>query len=642
MHTLSIDIEDFSKTPIDHGMYKRHADPSFEILIICLKRDDGPIERFSLATGDKMPSWFIPALTDQKIIKRAFNAAYEISGLSTHFKIKLDPSQWRCTMVLSASLGLPMSLDGVGAALNLKDQKDRRGKALITFFCIPCEPTAANNFRIRNLPHHDLTKWREFVNYCERDVLVEVNTYKKLSVFPEDKREQRLWELDRKINDRGFLMDKQLIQNALSIYNNHKSKLLKEASALTGLANANSLPQLKAWLGDPTMKLDKDVVKTLLKTTDDVKVMRVLEIRQETGKSSVDKYVSMLHSMTSDNIVRGAIQHYGAGTGRSAGRLFQPHNLPKNEEHFDLDFAHYLVKTHNAIALEKWFGSVIYPLSQLCRTAIIPDKDFVLAASDFSQIESRAAAAIAGERWKLEAFKRGEDLYITGASKMFGIPREAIRKDSDERQQGKVAELACGYQGASSAIIRSWPKHLPLPTEEAAQGISDLWRAANPMIVDYWKEINKAALLAVEHGVRASFKGCTFFVYKGILFCELPNGRKLAYPRPRMGKNQWGWDCVICHGINPNTRQWLEINIYGGLLTENIIQAICRDILFDKMVVLDAAGFDIRGHVHDEVIVQCKPYQLEQITDIMIEPLAWFPNIPLAAVTKGLEYYKKA
>lgn len=642
MKELSIDIEDYSGTSIECGRHKRHADKDFEIVCLAYKVDDLPTVKVSLKTGEKVPSWFLPALVDPTIIKNAFNAAYELSALSTHFKIKLYPEQWRCTMVRAASMGLPMSLDGVGAALNLKDQKDKKGKALISYFCGPVEPMPKNNFRIRNLPENSPQDWEDFVNYCARDVDVEYATKKKLSIFPFDEREQRLWVMDQKINNRGFLMDRELITNAVKMHRQYKNQLIDEARQLTGLSNPNSLKQLKTWIGNPNMSLTADDVKRLIGTTNDVVLMRVLEIRKETGKSSVDKYVSMLRSMTPDNIVRGAIQHYGAGTGRGAGRLFQPHNLPRNEEHFDLDFARYLVKTNNQLALSNYFGSVIHPLSQLCRTAIVPAPGKLVIASDFSQIESRANAAMAGERWKIAAFKAGTDIYIAGASMMFGVPIDRISKDGDERQQGKIAELACGYQGGPSAIFRSWPKHIPPPTQQRAQEIVDRWRAANPCIKNFWWNVNKAAIQAVRDGGRIPVAGCLFYVYHGILFCELPNGRALAYPRPRLAQNQWGGDCVVVHGIHPTTRQWTEIWLYGGLLVENIIQAMCRDVLYDKMVTLDKLGYDIFGHVHDEVMIEGTEDLIPKVTRIMSEPIPWFKELPLAAVTKGLKYYKKA
>lgn len=652
MDTLSSDIETYCDLDLKKvGLYKYANHHSFRILMIAYKWQ-GKMGFVDLARGQAVPQWFIDALSDPTIRKKAFNASFERTCYAAFFKVKLNPNQWVCTMVKAATMGLPMSLEHVAVALNLNIEKDKSGRGLITYFCKPCKPTKTNGGRIRNLPEHAPDKWLNFCRYCVKDVKVEVAVDERLAPFETLEKEHQLWQLDQRINDRGIELNPDLVESAIGLYEVYKEGLLNEAAEITGLDNPNSNAQLKRWLTEELpfeniSSLDKDHVNILLKNVDQEHIRRVLQIRQETSKSSIDKYTAMRAAIMEDNRIRGMLQFYGARTGRWAGRIVQPHNLVRNSDNFELDFARRMVVDKDLGLIDLYFGEcqLSFILSQLIRTAFIPREGYRLITSDFAQIEARVLAWLAGEDWKLEAFKAGVDIYKVTASQMFKMPVESISKGSTYRQQGKVADLACGYQGSVGAIARMWPKDLTLPGLDERKEIVGRWREANRRIVQMWWAVANAAVECVKTGRPQGVVGCLFYLKGGVLFCELPSGRSLAYPKPTLFSNQWGYDAIEYHGVNQKTRQWESISLYGGLLVENIVQAIARDLLADKMLLLDLRGYEICGHVHDEILIEAPINKVDELTlkvdKIMKMPIPWAKGLPIHAETNNLRYYKK-
>ncbi|MGD6776296.1 DNA polymerase [Sutcliffiella horikoshii] len=648
MKLLSIDIETYSSVDlIKSGVYAYCESSDFEILLIAYAFDDEEVQIVDLASGEKMPADILKAMTDTTIIKTAYNANFERTCLAKYFHQPMPPEQWRCSSVHALMLGLPGYLDGVAKCLRLKEQKMKEGKALIRYFSVPCKPTKVNGERTRNLPEHDLEKWDIFKDYCKQDVEVERQIRNKLEAFPITKVEQKLWELDQKINDEGVLIDKTLVFNAIQADKAFQDELFEEAVRLTGLENPNSPAQLKGWLlkqGLEVNSLAKKNVEALMGEVENPKVKRLLELRQAMSKTSVKKYEAMERSFCSDQRIRGLLQFYGANrTGRWAGRLVQIHNLPRNSLK-DLQVGRDLLKTGNYDTLELLFESVSDVLSQLIRTAFIPSQDHRFVVADFSAIEARVIAWLAGERWRMDVFLSHGKIYEASAAQMFKVPIETIDKGSPLRQKGKIAELALGYGGSKGALMQMGALDMGLIEDELPDLVS-AWREANPNIVKLWWSIEAAAIKAVkEKAVVKMQYGLTFHYTKGILFIKLPSGRSLAYVRPRIGIDErFGKEQLTYEGMEQGSKQWGRIPTYGGKLTENIIQAIARDCLAVSMLRLDEAGYRINFHVHDEVIldVPIATGSMEEVENIMGQSIDWAPGLPLGADSFETFYYKK-
>ncbi|THE14023.1 hypothetical protein E1I69_05860 [Bacillus timonensis] len=648
MKLLSIDIETYSSVDlIKSGVYAYCESSDFEILLIAYAFDDEEVQIVDLASGEKMPAAILKAMIDPTIIKTAYNANFERTCLAKYFHQPMPPEQWRCSSVHALMLGLPGYLDGVAKCLRLKEQKMKEGKALIRYFSVPCKPTKVNEGRTRNLPEHDLDKWATFKDYCKQDVEVERQIRNKLEAFPIPKVEQKLWELDQKINDEGVLIDNSLVTNAIQADKAFQDKLFEEAVRLTGLENPNSPAQLKGWLlkqGLEVNSLAKKNVEALMGEVENPEVKRLLELRQAMSKTSVKKYEAMERSICSDQRIRGLLQFYGANrTGRWAGRLVQIHNLPRNSLK-DLQIARDLLKSGSYETLELLFESVSDVLSQLIRTAFIPSQDHRFVVADFSAIEARVIAWLAGERWRMDVFQSHGKIYEASAAQMFKVPIETIDKGSPLRQKGKIAELALGYGGSKGALMQMGALDMGLNEDELPDLVS-AWREANPNIVKIWWGIEAAAIKAVkEKAVVKMQYGLTFNYTKGILFITLPSGRSLAYVRPRIGIDErFGKEQLTYEGMEQGSKQWGRIPTYGGKLTENIIQAIARDCLAVSMLRLDEAGYRINFHVHDEVIldVPVGTGSMEEVENIMGQSINWAPGLPLGADSFETFYYKK-
>jgi DNA polymerase bacteriophage-type len=648
MKLLSIDIETYSKVDlIKSGVYAYCESPDFEILLFAYAVDDEEVQIVDLASGEEIPDDILKAMTDPAVIKTAYNANFERTCLAKHFHQPMPPEQWRCSSVHALMLGLPGYLDGVAKCLRLKDQKMKEGKALIRYFSVPCKPTKVNGGRTRNLPEHDLDKWGTFKDYCKQDVEVERQIRKKLDLFPIPKIEQKLWELDQKINDEGVLIDNGLVTNAIQADKSFQDELFDEAVHLTGLENPNSPAQLKGWLlkqGIEVNSLAKKNVEALMEEVEIPEVRRLLELRQAMSKTSVKKYEAMERSICPDQRIRGLLQFYGANrTGRWAGRLVQIHNLPRNSL-IDLQIARDLLKSGSYEALELLFESVSDVLSQLIRTAFIPSKGHRFIVADFSAIEARVIAWLAGEHWRMDVFKSHGKIYEASAAQMFKVPIETIDKGSPLRQKGKIAELALGYGGSKGALTQMGALEMGLNEDELPELVS-AWREANPNIVKLWWGIEAGAIKAVkEKAVVKMQYGLTFHYTKGILFITLPSGRSLAYVRPRIGIDErFGKEQLTYEGTEQGSKQWGRIPTYGGKLTENIIQAIARDCLAVSMLRLDESGYRINFHVHDEVVldVPVGKGSMEGVENIMGQSINWAPGLPLGADSFETFYYKK-
>ena len=648
MNLLSIDIETYSSVDlIKSGVYAYCESADFEILLFAFTVDDQEVEIVDLASGEKIPDDIVSAMLDPAVIKTAYNANFERTCLAKHFHQPMPPDQWRCSSVHALMLGLPGYLDGVAKCLKLKEQKMKEGKALIRYFSVPCKPTKVNGGRTRNLPEHDLDKWTTFRDYCKQDVEVERQIRKKLEAFPIPKVEQKLWELDQKINDEGVLIDKSLVINAIQADESFQNELFKEAVCLTRLENPNSPAQLKGWLLKQGIEVDslvKKNVEALMGEVENLEVKRLLELRQAMSKTSEKKYEAMDRSICPDQRIRGLLQFYGANrTGRWAGRLVQIHNLPRNSLK-DLQIARDLLKSGNYEALELLFDSVSDVLSQLIRTAFIPSQGNRFIVADFSAIEARVIAWLGGERWRMDVFQSHGKIYEASAAQMFKVPIETIDKGSPLRQKGKIAELALGYGGSKGALMQMGALEMGLTEDELPELVS-AWREANPNIVKLWWGIEAAAIKAVkEKAVVKMQYGLTFHYTKGILFITLPSGRSLAYVRPRIGIDErFGKEQLTYEGTEQGSKQWGRIPTYSGKLTENIIQAIARDCLAVSMLRLDEAGYRINFHVHDEVVldVPVGTGSMEEVENIMGQTIDWAPGLPLGADSFETYYYKK-
>ncbi|SPF40779.1 DNA polymerase [Candidatus Desulfosporosinus infrequens] len=645
--TLGIDLETYSSVDLKKaGVYSYTFAPDFELLLFAYAFDDEPVQLVDLASGEKLPAEILAALSDDNVLKTAFNANFERNCLSVYLKQSLSPNAWRCTAVQAAMLGLPLHLAGVAKVLELEEQKMGEGKALIRYFCCPCKPTKVNGGRTRNLPSHAPDKWAVFRDYCKRDVEVEQSIRKKLEKYPISDNEQALWVLDQQINDRGILVDTALVENAIRCDKQYRMGIFEEAKELTGLENPNSVAQLKDWLLDNGVAMEsmsKKIVAEMASTTNG-EIQRLLQLRQEMAKTSIKKYNAIQRVICPDHHVRGLLQFYGANrTGRWAGRLIQVHNLPQNHLP-DLETARGIVKDGDFGFLEMVYDSVPGVLSELIRTAFIPSKGHRLIVADFSAIEARVLGWLAGEKWRLDVFKSHGKIYEASASQMFNVPVEHIVKGNPEyvlRQKGKISELALGYQGGVNALVAMGALDMGLKEEEL-DGLVKAWRRANSNIVKYWYAVEDAAKKAVSKRHPSVVGSVKFHVESGILFITLPSGRKLSYIKPKMEINKFGREAISYEGLGEN-KQWCRIGTYGGRLVENITQAIARDCLADAMLRVDKAGYDISFHVHDEVVISAPVGKgsLKEACEIMGQPISWAEGLPLKATGFESCFYKK-
>lgn len=652
IHHLSIDLETYSSAPIAKtGAQKYIASTDFEILLFAYSLDGGPVCIVDMAQGEALPPWIIQALTDPAYIKHAYNAPFEWGCLSKMMGFYLPAEQWRCTMFHGLYCGYTAGLDATGKALGLPQDKQKltTGKALIRYFCVPCKPTKANGHRTRNYPHHDPEKWRLFKEYCIQDVVTEMEIEYRLSAFPVPDWVQKEWETDLRINARGVAVDMNFVKGALELGETTRTSLQAEAVRISGLDNPNSVAQLSRWLetemGEDISDLRKDTVSKLLgRDSNSDSVQRMLEIRQELGKTSTKKYDAIEAAVCPDGRVRGLLQFYGANrTGRWAGRLVQVQNLPRTYTE-PLELARDLVKTRQLDALRIVYGSVPDTLSQLIRTAFVAPEGNVLIDADFSAIEARVISWLAGEEWRLEVFRTHGKIYEASASQMFGVPFELIKKGNPEyalRQKGKVAELALGYQGGPGALIAMGALDMGL-SEDELPDIVTRWRDANKRIRDLWYSMDSAAVQVINMG-GSLVVGCLTlsreYDYQQRVNCltiQLPSGRKLYYIDPGIGVNRWGNPSISYMGMDQTTKKWKRIETYGGKLVENCVQAIARDCLAQAIERLEAAGLPVVFHVHDEVVIDVPPFgdeetMLKTVIEIMAKPIPWAPGLPLGA-----------
>lgn len=651
MHHLSIDLETFSSVPIAKaGAQKYISSPDFEILLFAYSLDGAPVEVIDLTTGAHLPPWLVQAITSPDYIKHAYNAPFEWGCLSK-FLGWLPPDQWRCTMFKGLYCGYTAGLDATGRALGLPEDKRKlnTGKALIRYFCTPCAPSKANGGRTRNLPQHDPQRWELFKEYNRQDVVTEMEIDQRLASYTVPDWVQKQWETDLIINARGVAVDMEMVAGALYLGDTVRNSLMAEATALSKLNNPNSVAQLTTWLqeetGEELADLRKDTVARLLKKDDNSpQVQRMLEIRQELGKTSTKKYDAIEAAVCPDRRVRGLLQFYGVNrTGRWAGRLVQVQNLPRTYTE-PLTLARDLVRQRNLNALKAIYGSVPDTLSQLIRTAFIAPEGHVLIDADFSAIEARVISWLAGEQWRLEVFRTHGKIYEASASQMFGVPLERIKKGNPEyslRQKGKVAELALGYQGSTGALINMGALDMGIP-EEDLPDIVGRWREANKRIRDLWYSMDNAAVQVITQGGSVGLNGLIlaheYDYNRGTdrFTITLPSGRKLYYTSPSIGENQWGRPSISYMGMDQKTKRWKRIETYGGKLVENCVQAIARDALADAIERLEAAGLPVVFHVHDEVVIDVAPFadedtMLQTVVDIMRQPVPWAPDLPLNA-----------
>ena len=659
---LSIDLETYSDVNLKKaGLYRYVQSPAFEILLFAYSFDGAPTQVIDMAQGEKIPLEVIHALTDPQCLKHAYNAAFEWYCLSKYMGAQLPPSQWRDTMLHGLYAGYTAGLDATGRALGIPEDKQKlaAGKALIRYFCVPCKPTKSNGGRTRNYPHHDPEKWELFKTYNGQDVVAEMEIERRLSVFPVPDFVQKQWETDLLINARGVAVDMDFCEGALELGETIRAQLTDEAVQLSGLQNPNSVKQLARWLsaetGDDITTLRKETIKELLGRDNADHVQRMLEIRQELGKTSTKKYDAIEAAVCDDGRVRGLLQFYGANrTGRWAGRLVQVQNLPCTYTE-PLEFARELVKGRKLDALRTVYGSPNDTLSQLIRTAFVAAPGNVLIDADFSAIEARVISWLADEEWRLEVFRTHGKIYEASASQMFGVPLERIKKGNPEyslRQRGKVAELALGYQGGVPAMRQMDTGKLlaDLPDEEI-KDIVDKWRNTNPKIRNLWYSFNDAAIRVIQNGGSLRVRCCTFArecdCIRGTtcMTISLPSGRKLYYVEPAVGENRWGGPSITYMGVNDKNK-WGRIETYGGKLVENVVQAIARDCLAQAIEHLEAAGLPVVFHIHDEVVIDTAAFDtndamLDKVVKIMSTPIPWAEGLPLGADGWVGAFFKK-
>ena len=659
MKTISIDLETYSDVDLQKcGVYKYAQSENFEILLFGYSVDGGEVSVVDIAQGEIIPDEIIKALADERVIKWAFNASFERVCLSEYLRKYyekdfisysidedtvgeyLDPSSWRCSMIWSAYMGLPLSLAGAGAVLGLEEQKLTEGKDLIRYFCVPCKPTKVNGGRTRNLPQHDMTKWELFKKYNKRDVEVEMSIQEKLHKFPVPDFVWEEYHLDQEINDRGITLDMAVVENAIAFDVKSKALLSDKMQAMTGLDNPNSVQQMKQWLSDNGLEMEslgkKEVAEVLNTAPEPLKT--VLTLRQQLAKSSVKKYQAMENAVCRDGRARGMFQFYGANrSGRWAGRLIQLQNLPQNHIS-DLAEARSLVKAGDYDAMTMLYDDVPDTLSQLIRTAFVPRDGMKFVVSDFSAIEARVISHLAGETWRTGVFASGGDIYCASASQMFHVPVEKHGQNAHLRQKGKIAELALGYGGSVGALKSMGALQMGLEEEEL-QPLVDMWRSANPNIVKFWWEVDRAVKKAVKEKQSSKIGNISFLCKSGMLFIGLPSGRTLSYVKPRMGINIFGSESVTYEGVG-GTKKWERIESYGPKFVENIVQAISRDILVYAIRTLSHCF--ICGHVHDELIIECnKRVSLDAICEQMGRTPPWIEGILLRADGYECDFYKK-
>lgn len=659
MHDLSIDLETYSSIPIKKaGAQKYIESPDFEILLFAYSLDGGDVRCVDFAQGETLPPDIAAALTSPDYIKHAYNAAFEWGCLSRYLGGQLPPEQWRCTMLHGLYAGYTAGLDATGRALGLPEDKRKlnTGKALIRYFCTPCVPTRANGGRTRNLPHHNPERWELFKEYNRQDVTTEMEIENRLSAIPVPHSVQKEWETDLIINSRGVAVDMEMVNGALELGTTVRGRLMDRARQISGLSNPNSVQQLTAWLEDETGEeidgLNKDVVAKMLARDDNSQeVRRMLEIRQELGKTSTKKYDAISEAICSDGRVRGLLQFYGANrTGRWAGRLVQVQNLPRTYIE-PLELARELVKRRKLDNLKAVYGSVPDTLSQLIRTAFIAPKGRILIDADFSAIEARVISWLAGEEWRLEVFRTHGKIYEASASQMFGVPIDRIKKGNPEyalRQKGKVAELALGYQGGVGALIKMGALDMGI-SENDLPDIVARWRDANRRIRDLWYKMDAAAVQVITQGgsvgVNRVVLAREFDVDHNIdcMTITLPSGRKLYYIAPQTDVNQWGGAGISYMGMDQTTKKWKRTETYGGKLVENCVQAIARDCLAQAIERIEAAGLSVVFHIHDEVIIECEPgaATLDDVVRIMTTPIPWAPDLQLGADGWTGGFFKK-
>ena len=660
---MSIDLETYSDIDITKcGAYKYAESDYFEILLFGVSVNGGPVKVYDLACGDTIPEEILAALSDENITKWAFNASFERICLSNwlkrhcpeHFRgysipedpasKYLDPSSWKCTMIWSAYMGLPLSLEGVGAVLKLQDQKLKEGKDLIRYFCKPCKPTKANGGRTRNLPQHDSEKWILFKEYNRRDVEVEIAIKQKLARFPVPDFIWDEYHLDQEINDHGIMIDPEFVSNAIAFDERSKASLMSKMRDITGIDNPNSVQQMKEWLSDRGVEMEslgkKEVAKFVKDSIGnmDGNITEALKLRLLLAKSSVRKYQAMQNVMCSDGRAHGMFQFYGANrSGRWAGRLIQLQNLPQNHIP-DLAEARALVRSGDYDTMNLLYNDIPDTLSQLIRTAFIPKPGCKFIVSDYSAIEARVLAHIAGEKWRSKVFAEGKDIYCASASQMFGVPVEKHGINSHLRQKGKIAELALGYGGSVGALKSMGALDNGLQEEEL-QPLVNAWRQANPNIVHFWWDVDNAVKTTVRQRIKTEVRGIRFSYKSGMLFITLPSGRQLAYVKPRIGENRFGGESVTYEGIGA-TKKWERIESYGPKFVENIVQAISRDLLCFAMRNLSFC--QIVGHVHDEVIIECSPeVSVQSLCGIMSRSPDWMPGILIRGDGYQCDFYQK-
>lgn len=642
---LEMDIETYSDVDlIKCGVYAYADSPAFEVLLFAYSFDGEETKIIDLAQGEPLPAEVKSAIFDENIIKTAFNANFERICLSKYFGRRISPKSWHCSAVQAAMLALPRSLEDVGAVLGLEKQKMKEGKDLIRYFCVPCKPTKTNGGRTRNLPCHAPEKWELFKTYCKRDVDVEKAIRYKLRNFPIPESEMEVYRLDQEINDRGILVDKKLVEQAVAGDLLYKEVVTKRAYELTGLENPNSVAQIKGWLSEKGLEIDslsKQAVEELIQESDG-EVEELLKLRLLMAKTSVKKYEAIERSVCSDGRVHGLLQFYGANrTGRWAGRLVQVQNLPQNHI-VDLELARNLVKQGRFEDVELLYDSTPKVLSELIRTAFIPKPGCRFLVADFSAIEARVLAWLSGEQWRLDVFSSHGKIYEASAAAMFHVPIEEIKKGSPLRQKGKIAELALGYGGSVGALTSMGALNMGLMEEELAPLVSS-WRSANPHITQFWWDVDAAAIKAVLEKKQTRVGKISFEYKSGILFAALPSGRKLSYVKPRMALNKFDRNGLTYEGIAENGK-WGRIETYGPKLVENIVQGTARDLLAEAMLRLKRYEFDIVMHCHDEAIceVPVGEYSVEEVCGIMAIQPAWAKDLPLRADGYECEYYQKA
>ena len=661
MKSLSLDLETYSDVNLAKcGVYKYAESPAFEILLFGYAVDGGPVQVIDLAQGETIPEEILDVLTDDTITKWAFNANFERVCLSRYLTDLgrsldpfydqhtlsqecarfLNPAGWKCSMVWSAYLGLPLSLEGVGAVLNLDNQKMKEGRELIRYFCVPCKETKTNGGRTRNLPQHAPEKWNLFKSYNKRDVEVEMAIQQRLQKYPVPEKVWEEYHLDQEINDRGIAIDLELARQAVALDAQSRESLMAALKERTGLENPNSVLQMLDWLEQHGMKTDslgKKNVQELLKTAQEP-LRSVLLLRQKLAKSSVKKYQAMEMTACKDGRARGMFQFYGANrTGRFAGRHIQLQNLPQNHLP-DLSEARELVRQGNYEALDMLYESIPDVLSQLIRTAFVPRKGMKFVVSDFSAIEARVISWLAGERWKSEAFAAGKDIYCSTASQMFGVPVVKHGINGNLRQKGKIAELACGYGGSVGALKAMGALDMGIPEEELWSLVQS-WRSANPHIVDFWWQVDGAVKTAIKQKIPVWVNNIRFSCQSGMLFIELPSGRRLSYVKPRIGENQFGGESVTYEGIG-TAKKWERLESYGPKFVENIVQGTARDILCYAMQTLRHCA--IVGHVHDELIIECdKDVSVDAVCEQMSRTPPWAEGLVLRADGYECEFYQK-